>query len=60
MEDATGSTRTQIRTLELAWQGLRGQEYRRDAGRETNTVALEESSKIHKAKPEQQRLEAIK
>lgn len=55
-----GCNRTQIGALELAWQGLRGQEYRRDLGSETNTVALEESSKIQKAKPEEQRLEAIK
>lgn len=57
---AIDSTRTQIRALELAGQGLRGQEYRRDRGSETDTVALEESSKIQKAKPEEQRLEAIK
>lgn len=44
----------------MAGQGLRGQEYRRDRGSETDTVALEESSKIQKAKPEEQRLEAIK
>lgn len=54
---AVGSTRTQIRALELAGQG---QEYRRDRGSETDTVDLEESSKIQKAKPEEQRLEAIK
>lgn len=58
-EDTTGSTRTQIRALELAWQALRGQENRRDLGSETNTAALEESSKIQKAKPEEQRLEQL-
>lgn len=42
-----------IRALELAWQGLRGQEHRRDHESETNTVALEESRKIQKAKPEE-------
>lgn len=43
----------------MAWQGLRGQENRRDLGSETKTVALEGSSKIQKAKPEEQRLAAI-
>lgn len=45
----------------LNWLGKDlGQEYGRDLGSGTNTVALEDSSKIQKAKPEEQRLEAIK
>lgn len=53
MEDATDNTRTQIRALELAGQGLRGQEHRGDLGSENNTGTLEGSSKIQKAKPEE-------